>query len=134
MAFQGYNISKTFKGWFLKLPLPWQIQDKYLLHVRPLTFFGIISAVEFLQQQTRRSQQKSKSLFNTFLKNQKPLRIVYKKLISDKGEQPLSCQERLQKDIESTANKKMNWRKAYQLTVVCTRSSKLIDFNFKVFT
>jgi len=89
-----------------------RFQNKHQLQVRPLTFFGIISAVTFLQQQTPRSQQKYESVLNTFLKNQKPSRIAYKKLILDKGGQLPSFQERRQKDIESTTNKKINWRKA----------------------
>ena len=43
--------------------------------------------------------------------------MVYKKLISDQGEQPLSSQEKWQKDI---ANVNVDWRKAYQLSVACT--------------
>ena len=107
-------------------------QNKYLLKVRPLTFFGIISAVKLLQQQIPTgSQSKYENLMNTFLKNQKSSRMVYKKLISDQGEQPLSSQERWQKDIGSITNANVDWRKAYQLSAVCTKSSKLIDFNFR---
>ena len=107
-------------------------QNKYQLKVRPLRFFGIISAVKLLQQQIPRLQLKYENLLDTFLKNQKSSRIVYKKLISDKGEQPLPCQERWQKDIGSTTNTvNVDWRKADQLSGSCTRSSKLIDFNFR---
>ena len=106
-------------------------QNKYPLKVRPLTFFGIISAVKPLQQQIPRSQLKYDNFMNTFLKHQKPSRIVYKKLISNQAERPLLSQERWQKDIGSTAKVKIDWRKAYLLSAACTKSSKLIDFNFR---
>ena len=106
-------------------------QNKYQLKVRPLTFFGIISAVKPLQQQIPRSQLKYDNFMNTFLKHQKPSRIVYKKLISDQAERPLLSQEMWQKDIGSTAKVKIDWRKAFLLSAACTKSSKLIDFNFR---
>ena len=55
---------------------------------------------------------------------------MFQKLISDKGERPLSCQEKWHNDISST-NETVDWRKVYQTSTVCTRSSKLIDFNFR---
>ena len=55
-------------------------QNKYLLKVRPLPFFGIIYVVQFLQQQIPRSQLKYENLMNSFLKNQKSSRMVYKKI------------------------------------------------------
>lgn len=69
-------------------------QNKYELHVKPLSLFGIFSAVKLLQRQIPKTQLKHESLFDTFLKSQKSSRIVYQKLISDKGERPLSCQEK----------------------------------------
>ena len=105
-------------------------QNKYELHVKPLSLFGIITAVKRLQRQIPKTQLKHESLFDTFLKSQKSSRIVYQKLISDKGERPLSCQEKWHKDISST-NETVDWRKVYQTSTACTRSSKLIDFNFR---
>ncbi len=86
-------------------------QGKYELQVKPLTFFGIISAVKLLQRQIPETHLKYESLFNKFLENSKPSRLVYQKLISDKGEQPKSCQEKWHKDIGSTTNKNVDWRK-----------------------
>ena len=105
-------------------------QNKYELHVKPLSLFGIISAVKLLQRQIPKTQLKHESLFDTFLKSQKSSRIVYQKLISDKVERPLSCQEKWHKDISST-NETVDWRKVYQTSTAYTRSSKLIDFNFR---
>ena len=105
-------------------------QNKYELHVKPLSLFGIISAVKLLQRQIPKTQLKHERLSDTFLKSQKSPRTVYQKLISDKGERPLSCQEKWQKDISST-NETADWRKVYQTSTACTRSSKPIDFNFR---
>ena len=61
------------------------------------------------QRQIPKTQLQHESLFDTFLKGQKSSRILYQKLISDKGERPLSCQEKWQKDINST-NETVDWR------------------------
>ena len=106
-------------------------QNKYQLKVRPLTFFGIISAVKPLQQPIPRSQLKYENFMNTFLKYQKSSRMVYKKLISDQAEGPLSSQERWQKDIGSATKVKIDWSRAYLLSAACTKGFKLIDFNFR---
>ena len=54
-------------------------QNKYELHVKPLSLFGIISAVKLLQRQIPKTQLKHESLFDihVFLKSQKSSRIVY---------------------------------------------------------
>ena len=52
-------------------------QNKYELHVKPLSLFGIISAVKLLQRQIPKTQLKHESLFDIFLKSQKSSRIVY---------------------------------------------------------
>ena len=72
-------------------------QSKNELHVKPLSLIGIISAAKHLQRQIPKTQLKHESLFDIFLKSQKSSRTVYQKLISDKGEWPLSCQEKWQR-------------------------------------
>jgi len=42
-------------------------QSKYELQVKPLTFFGIISAVKLLQRQIPETHLKYESLFNKYI-------------------------------------------------------------------
>ena len=106
---------------------PVSFQNKYEIQMKLLMFFGIIFAIRLLQQQIQTTQ-----LFNTFLKSQKSSRIVYYQLISDKGQWPIPCQEKWHKDIGSTTNRNVDWRKVYQTSAVCTRNSKTnIYINFR---
>ena len=72
-----------------------------------------------------------KSSFNTFLKSQKPSRMVYKQLIANISEKTISCIDKWYKDIRSLTGKNVDWRNASQAVNTCITSSKLIDFNFK---
>ena len=70
-------------------------------------------------------------MFTKFLECAKPNRFVYKKLISFKSEQPHSCQEKWNNEINLPQDEKIDWSAAYQLAFQCTKNSKLITFNFK---
>ena len=94
-------------------------------------FFGIVSAVKSLQRQIPGTHQQYQSSFNTFLKSQKSSRIVYQQLIANKSEKPISCNDKWHKDICSSTDKNVNWKKAFQAANTCTTSSKLIDFNLR---
>ena len=81
MAFQGYNTSKTFNGWFTYNFLSLgRFQNKYQLQVKPLTFF-LNTLRNKMFATTNPKIAADESLFNTFLQNQNPSRIVYKTLI-----------------------------------------------------
>ena len=74
-------------GKFLSLAT---FQTIYNMTVPPLTFLGIISSIKLLQRyipHTRILIEQERFL-TKFLKSKKPRRIVYKKLVSEKGESP----------------------------------------------
>ena len=105
-------------------------QNKYNLKVRPLAFYGLISAVKLLKghiSQNTRVLLKYESFLCKFVVNSKPSRLVYKKLVSKKSESPSSSQQKWLEDI----NIMINWKTVYQLSSQCTKSTKLIAFNFK---
>ena len=106
-------------------------QNRYNIRVKPLMFFGIVSAVKSLQRQIPRTHQQYESPLNTFLKGQKSSRIAYKQLIANKSEKPTSCIDKWHKDIHSSTDKNADWRNVFQAANTCTTSSKLIDFNFR---
>ena len=59
-------------------------QNKYDLQTRPLTFFGIISAVNHLRRQNTRTQRKYENCFLKFLMSQKPSKFIYQEIVSKK--------------------------------------------------
>ena len=102
--------------------------DKYNLQVPPLSHYGIISATNSLRRQSERTNASYESFLSKFLKNSKPSRL---KLVSIKSELPTLSQEKWHKEINLEPGHKVNWKAAYVLAFTCTKSSKLIVFNFK---
>ena len=104
------------------------------LTVCPLTFLGIISSIKLLQRYIPHNTRiliKHESFLTKFLKSKKPSRIVYKKLISEKSESPNQSQQKWQEHIILMTKQGFNWKEAYQMAFQCTKSTKLITFNFK---
>ena len=58
-------------------------------------------------------------------------RIVYRQLIANKNEKPISWKGKWHKDICSSTDKNVNWKNIFQAANTCTTSSKLTDFNFR---
>ena len=73
-----------------------------------------------------------KIAFQNFLKNQKSSKFIYQDIVSKNCERPISCQEKWYKDINLPPKEIINWKVAYQTSFQCTKSSKLITFNFKL--
>ena len=74
-------------------------QIKYNLQVRPLTFFGLISAVNRLRRQNTTTQFKYEKRFSKFLMSQRPSKFIYQEIVTKNCERPISCQEKWCKDI-----------------------------------
>ena len=64
--------------------------------------------------------------------SQKPSKFIYQEIVSKNCERPISCQEKWRKDINLPPKEIINWKVAYQTSFQCTKSSKLITFNFKL--
>ena len=89
----------------------------------------MIAATNHLRIQIARNQPDShKSFSSVFMKSTRPSQLVYK-LLSKRGQEPISSQQKWQQDIDT--DQKVNWKAVYQLASHCTKSSKLIVFNFK---
>ena len=80
-------------------------------------------------QIAKKQPDSHESFSSVFMKRTKPFRLVYKKLLSKRGQEPISSQQKWQQDIDT--DQKVNWKAVYQLASHCTKSSKLIVFNFK---
>ena len=87
---------------------------RHNIRVKPLMFFGIVSAVKSLQRQIPRTHQRYESPLNKFLKSQKSSRIAYKQLVANKSEKPISCIDKWHKDIRSSTDKNVDWRNVFQ--------------------
>ena len=48
-----------------------------------------------------------------------------------KSESPNQSQQKWQEDIILMTKQELNWKEAYQMAFQCTKSTKLITFNFK---
>ena len=136
------NRPVFFKEWFLKgitkvehlmddsgkfLSLT-AFQTTHNLTVWPLTFLGIISSIKLLQRyipHNTRMWTKHERFLSNFLKSKKP-----SKLVSRKSESPSQSQQKWQEDLFTT-KQDFNWKEAYQMAFQCTKSTKLITFNFK---
>ena len=106
-------------------------QIKYNLQVRPLTFFGLISAVNRLRWQNTKTQSKNEKRFPNLL-SQRPSKFIYQETVSKKCERPISCQEKWCKDINLPPKDIINWKVAYETSFQCTKSSKRFIFNVKL--
>ena len=114
-------------GNFLSLPA---FENKYALKARPLAFYGLISAVKLLKRYippNMRPPLKYEFFLARLLENTKPNRLVYKKLVTKKGERPTSSQQKWLEDVNIT----INWETTYQLSFQCTKSTTLTVFSFK---
>ena len=107
-------------------------QNKYNLQVKPLTFFGLVSAVNRLRRQNIKSQSKYEKRFLNFLMSQRPSIFIYQEIVLKICERPISCQEKWCKDINLPPKETINWKAAYQTSFQCRKSSKFIIFNFKL--
>ena len=74
-----------------------------------------------------------KICFLKFLRSQKPSKFICQEIVSKKkSERSTACQENWHKDINLPLHESINWKVAYQMSFKCTRSTKLITFNFKL--
>ena len=88
--------------------------------------------VNRLRRQNTKTQSKYENRFSKFLMSQKPSKFIYQEIVSKNCERPISCQEKWRKDINLPPKEIINWKVAYQTSFQCTKSSKLITFNFKL--
>ena len=66
------------------------------------------------------------------MKASKPSRQAYKKIIGLKQRCPTKSQEKWATDCAFEAHEPIDWSAAYQLSFQCTKSTKLIVFQFKL--
>ena len=107
----------------------------YKIQIQPIKYFGLISALQhhyktnFLSKEpssTDIPNTSSETFSETFFKNDKVNRVVYQKLLSSKSTVPVKSQE-----IKSDQRCSADWTSAYCLAARCTKSTKLVNFQFR---
>lgn len=124
------HLQKPGSSNFLSLN---DFQLKYSLSVSPLKYYGIISAVKTLRKEVddHDNSQEYKPFCTKLLETKKVSSLVYKILTRIKGEVPKNSQMKWLLDCNYSRNENLDWSSAYLLTSRCTRSTKLIEFQFK---
>ena len=115
--------------------------------VNQITFCNIVSAdilpgyktdhsmmtlqVSLHSNNSAKTPTKHESFLSKFLASKKPSRLVYKKLVSAKSGSPIRRQQKWQEDLTLTTKQEINWKEVNQIAFQCTKSTRLITFNFK---
>ena len=111
-------------------------RSKYGFDPPPLGFYGLISAVKSLQtksnfQDVQDTKHVHEPLSTKIFQVQKSITLIYKKLINNKSATPVSSQKKWIEDCCLPTNDNINWTTAYVLTKKSTKSTKLIEFQYK---
>ena len=91
----------------------------------------MISTINCLRRQIEETQAGYESFHLKSVETPKPSRLVYKKLVSIKSEQPKQSQEKWHKEINIGPDENISWKAVYELAFKCTKNSKVIVFDFK---
>ena len=112
-------------------------QLKYDLNAAPLRFYGLISAVKALGnsslKQVNDNKQEYKCFSTKLFKSKKVSSLVYKSLVSNKGEASRNSQKTYGLMDCSLSSENLHWSSVYLLALRCTKSTKLLEFHFKLF-
>jgi len=108
---------------------------KYEIDPHPLSFYGLILATKSLQTVS--------CIFSRFIEHQLRIWATYNKsfssqksnienwLVTGVFKTPESSQKKWLEDCRLPVNDNINWTAAYLLAKECTKSTKLIEFQFK---
>ena len=108
---------------------------KYSLKPCFLAFNGIISTLKSLRERFKNNiinieKEDVKPFNKSFLVTKKPSNLVYRNLVALKSEKPLSSQAKWQNDCK--LEDEIDWKKTFQRARTCTKSTKIIIFQFKL--
>ena len=110
--------------------------SRYDLKLRPLDFCGLLSAVKSLlrtvPETVELGEHNPEAFCEKIMKSQRPGPLIYKKLIKAKGLIPRNSQHKWLQDCDNLDDENaFNWELAYRMAQKCTKSTKLIEFQFK---
>ena len=109
---------------FLTLP---EVKTKYNLNVKPLAYYGIVSALNTLRKKCNlnslpNNDPEHESLLTKLVKSSNASRFVYNKLITMKSSAPSQSQQKWLNDCNVRSNDNYQWDAAYLLASKCTKN------------
>ena len=112
------------------------LASKYGIKPCPLGFYGLVSAVKSLRKTITSvdeiKNQNPETLCDRIMKSQRPGPLIYKKFIKANSLTPTNSQNKWLQDCNYLEEENpFNWKLAYLLAPSCTKSTKLIEFQFK---
>ena len=111
-----------------------EFESKYHTKVCPLTLYGMTSTLRELWKNKKPPSiplngKEQESFATAFLKSKKPSKLAYLKLVEAKCNHKISSQEKWAKVFPEARN--LIWHDAYMTAIKCTKSTKLIEFQFR---
>ena len=108
----------------------------YNIRIQPIKYFDLISALRHHYNSNFLGKEPSgidtpDTFSETFIKNDKANRVVYQKLLSSKSTVPFKSPEKWNDSIKSDERCFDDWTSAYCLAAWCTKSTKLVNFQFR---
>ena len=109
--------------------------NKYHCKSCPLTFSGIIATLKTIRMRFKENIDsletvKVESFTKAFQKTKKPSKLTYRNLVATKSEKPRASQAKWYRDCDLNGEE-TDWKKTFLLTRTCTKSTKIIIFQFK---
>ena len=109
--------------------------NKYHCKSCPLAFSGIIATLKTIRERFKENIDsletvEVESFTKAFQKTKKPSNLTYRKLVATKSEKPRASQTKWYRDCDLN-EEEIDWKKTFQLTRTCTKSTKVIIFQFK---
>ena len=111
-----------------------EMQRKYNLNISLLKYHGLFSTLKFLRNTYKNNYINDydyESFVAKLTKYQSANRLVYTKLISTKCTVPSHNQQKWLKDCQQDDVDSINWRDAYQLASKYTKSTRILEFQYK---
>ena len=114
-----------------------EFKDRYRFKPSFLSLLVVISAIKQLWETTNGKNLSELSDYNTLCEKvpmaNKPNRIVYQKLVEKKRKQLLNSQMKWSADCKIEPNETVDWVAVYRKPFECTKISKRLVFQFKLF-
>ena len=111
-------------------------KDRYKIKP-PLSFLGVISAIKLLWNKTKQERPTEDSHYDNFrlkfLQASKSTRVVYRKLVDKRRKKPQRSQMKWSWTALFEQNEPVDWVAIYKKPFECTKISKLLVFQFKLF-
>ena len=109
--------------------------NKYHCESCPLAFSGIIATFKTMRMRFKENIDsvetvEVESFTKAFQKTKKPGNLTYRNLVATKKEKPRASQTKWYRDCDLN-EEEIYWKKTFQLARTCTKSTKIIIFQFK---